>query len=90
MFINKIKIITKSQQCLTLMEWILIVLWVLINMQFNCLKGRWYLIAGLPNVIEKNCKCTRTTDRLVGPLEIELSESCIAFGRNVYLRKFLN
>ena len=45
--------------------------------------GVWYNIASLPNAIESNCKCAQTSDTLESELVIDLSESCLIFGRNI-------
>ena len=42
-----------------------------------------YSIANKPNIIEKFCKCARTTDTLLEPNKIQLSESCLIFGKNI-------
>ncbi len=53
------------------------------SIDFEKFMGRWYSIAHKPNLIEKFCKCTRTTDTLIEPMKIQLSESCKIFGMNI-------
>lgn len=42
--------------------------------------GMWYVIASKPNLIESNCKCSRTLDTLTDAKTIELAETCWVFG----------
>ena len=53
------------------------------DMDFKRFMGVWYNIASLPNIIEKDCKCAQSADTLISELVIELSESCLFFGKNV-------
>jgi lipocalin len=43
--------------------------------------GKWYVIASKPNLIEKNCKCARTTDTRIDAKTIELAETCVMLGK---------
>ncbi len=45
--------------------------------------GLWYDIAFKPDFIEKNCKCAQSVNTLVESLVIDLSESCLIFGKNI-------
>ena len=45
--------------------------------------GQWYVISSKPNLIEKNCKCSRSLDTLLDEKTIELAETCWIFGKKV-------
>ena len=45
--------------------------------------GEWFVIASKPNLIEKNCRCSRSVDTLVDAKTIELAETCWIFGKRV-------
>lgn len=53
------------------------------NINFTRFMGLWYNIASKPNIIESKCKCAQTVDTLIESLVIELSESCLIFGKNI-------
>lgn len=53
------------------------------NMDFKRFMGIWYVIASMPNALEKNCKCPKTLDTLQSDLVIELAESCLILGKNI-------